>query len=256
MILIDTHAHIFLDPFKEDLDDTIYRARQASVEKIYMPNIDSHSIEAMIQVEDQYPDVCMSMIGLHPCSVKEDFENELKIMENWLSRKVFAGIGETGTDYFWDKNYIEQQEESLAIQIRWAKDCNIPIILHSRESLDETIRIIEKNYDNSLGGIFHCFNGNAGQALRIIDLGFYLGIGGLVTFKNADVDVTLQKIPLSHIVLETDSPYLAPVPFRGKRNEPSYILNIAGKLAEIYSLSVKEIARITTQNAEKAFKVG
>ena len=254
MEFIDTHAHIYLEQFDEDITIILNRAKATSVSRIFLPNIDSSSIESMLKLEESFPYQCRSLMGLHPCSVKKDYEEELKIMENWLHRKKFAGIGETGTDLYWDKTYREQQVEALKIQISWAREYNLPIILHSRDSLDLSIQIIEACHFTGISGIFHCFTGNADQAKRITDLGFYLGIGGVVTFKNSKIDAVLKDIPLSQIVLETDSPYLAPVPFRGKRNEPSYIPIIANKLAEVYEIKVEEIAKITTNNAREIFR--
>jgi len=254
MEFVDTHAHIYLEHFEEDIDKILESAKASSVTSIFLPNIDGSSIETMIKLEKSFPDQCQALMGLHPCSVKKDFEEELKMMENWLGKRNFAGIGETGTDLYWDKSFKEQQVEALKVHINWAREKDLPIILHSRNSLDLSIQIIESNHFSGFSGIFHCFTGSLDQAKRILDLGFYLGIGGVVTFKNSKLDALLENIPLSSIVLETDSPYLAPVPYRGKRNEPSYIPLIANKLAEVYKTNVEEIAKITTQNARKVFK--
>jgi len=254
MELIDTHAHIYLDQFKEDRKEVLSSAFSSSVSKIYLPNIDVSTIGPMLDLEAAFPDQCLSLIGLHPCSVNADFDEELKIMENWLVKRSFAGIGETGTDLYWDKTYREQQIESLEIQVNWAKMYDLPIILHSRDSLDLSIQIIEKNHIEGLSGIFHCFTGSIDQARRITDLGFYLGIGGVVTFKNSGLGSTVENIPLEKIVLETDSPYLTPHPYRGKRNEPAHIKLIAQRLAEIYDTDISIIAEKTTDNARKVFK--
>jgi TatD DNase family protein len=251
---IDTHAHIYLESFLEDTDSIVQRAVNNGIGGIYMPNIDVSSVGSMVALEDTYPEYCHSMIGLHPCSVKADFNIQLEKLEHWLSQRKFSGIGETGTDLYWDKTFHEQQVEALEIQINWAKRYNLPIILHSRNSLDLSIQIIEKNHQEGLSGIFHCFTGSLDQARCITEMGFYLGIGGVITFKKSNLGDILQYITLENIVLETDSPYLAPVPHRGKRNEPSYIPHIAGRLAEIYDVSVKEIAKITTTNARRIFK--
>jgi TatD DNase family protein len=256
MNFIDTHAHIYLDQFEKDIDRVISGAREVSVGKIFMPNIDSGSIERMIRLEQDYPGYCFSMIGLHPCSVNEGMDAEIRVMESWLGNREFSAIGETGTDLYWDKTFFEQQVESLELHIAWAKEYDIPIILHSRDSLDETISIIERNYDGRLKGIFHCFNGNADQARRITDMNFLMGIGGVLTFKNSKLDKTIEKLSISHLVLETDSPFLAPHPYRGNRNEPRHIPLIAQKLADIFGLTIKEIAKITSENAEKTFKNG
>lgn len=254
MELIDTHAHIYLEQFEGEWKKILSAAIDSSVTKIYMPNIDTSTLDVMLGLESRFPDQCHSMIGLHPCSVKGDFEQELKIMEDWLGKRSFTGIGETGTDLYWDKTYRHQQIESLEIQVQWAKRYDLPIILHSRDSLDLSIQIIEKNYSEGLSGIFHCFTGNLDQAKRITDLGFYLGIGGVVTFKNSGLGSTLESIPLEKIVLETDSPYLTPHPYRGKRNEPAYIKLIAQRLSEIFSTDIAKIADKTTENARKVFK--
>jgi len=251
---IDTHAHIYLDPFASDINQILNKATENGVLRIYMPNIDGSSIESMMKLEADNIEQCASMIGLHPCSVKENFEEELQIMEEWLGKRAFAGIGEVGTDLYWDKTFKEQQVEALKVQVEWARNYDLPVILHSRNSLDLTIQTIEKYQGPGITGIFHCFGGSLEQAKRIIDMGFYLGIGGVVTFKNSKLDTQLKHIPLENIVLETDSPYLAPVPYRGKRNEPSYIPIIASRLAEVYRTDIEEIAKITTNNARKIFK--
>jgi TatD DNase family protein len=254
MNFIDTHAHIYVEQFESDVNEVIRRAMKASVGKIFLPNIDSDSIEAMIRLEKDYPGYCFSMIGLHPCSIRENLDGEIKMMESWLEKRKFTAIGETGTDLYWDKSFFEQQVESLEIHISWAKQYDLPIILHSRNSLDETLSIIERNYDERLRGIFHCFTGNIEQAERIMDLNFLMGIGGVLTFKNSKLDQTIEKLPLSHLVLETDSPYLSPHPYRGKRNEPGHIPLIAQKMVEIFGLTIEEIAKITSENAEKTFQ--
>lgn len=254
MEFVDTHAHIYLDHFKTDLQEVLQRSMSAYVNKIFMPNIDMNSLGSMLGVEDQYPDVCRSMIGLHPCSVKADFETVLAGLEEWFARRDFIGIGETGTDLYWDTTYREQQVESLRIQIGWAEKHGLPLVLHSRNSLDLSIKVIEENHFEGIKGVFHCFTGTHEQAVRIIEAGFYLGIGGVLTFKNTNLKMLLGRIPVDRIVLETDSPYLAPVPNRGKRNEPSYIPLIARELADIYGLDIEEIALQTTENAERIFR--
>jgi TatD DNase family protein len=218
-----------------------------------MPNVDHTSIDKMLEVEYRWPKQTHPMMGLHPCSVKKDFERELYIVENWLSQRNFAAVGEVGTDLYWDKSFWGQQVEALNIQVGWAKRYQLPIVLHCRESLDETIEIIEKLQDGNLRGIFHCFSGTAEQATKIAKLGFFVGIGGVVTFKNGGLDKVLPEINLDHVVLETDSPYLAPVPHRGKRNEPAYINLVASKLAEIVKRPAEEIKEITTRNALSLF---
>lgn len=251
---IDTHAHIYLEEFDDDSADMLARASEAGVERIMMPNIDHTSVDRMMELELKSGGRCFSMMGLHPCSVKKDFEKELYQMENWLSKRKFSAIGEMGTDLYWDKTFWEQQMEAFKIQIGWAKQYNLPIVIHSRDSLDHTIELVEQLKDESLTGVFHCFSGTAEQAKRIFNLGFYIGIGGVATFKNGGLDKVLPLVHMEKIVLETDSPYLAPVPHRGKRNEPAYIPIIAAKVAELKNISLDEVQVITSQNAAKLFK--
>jgi TatD DNase family protein len=250
---IDTHAHIYLNDFAADRIDMLAESERQGVRKVYMPNIDHTSIDDMLELESRSAGVCVAMMGLHPCYVKKDFERELYRVEEWLSKRKFAAVGEIGTDLHWDKTFWEQQQEAFTIQMKWAMKYNLPVVIHCRESIDETIALVEKISDGKLRGIFHCFSGNADQADRIIKLGFLLGIGGVVTFKNGGMDKVLPEISLDHIVLETDSPYLAPVPHRGKRNEPSYIPLIAHKLAAIKKASIDDVRSITTTNAIKLF---
>ena len=228
---IDTHAHIYLKEFDPDREEMLTRAREADVTKIYMPNIDRQSVDALLESEARYGDQCVAMMGLHPCSVKKDFEQELYHVEEWLTKRKFAAVGEMGTDLYWDKTFWEQQQEAFRLQVLLAKKFNLPIVIHCRESIDQTIGLLEKLVSDDLTGIFHCFSGNLEQANKIIAMGFYLGLGGVATFKNGGLDMVIPDIGLENIVLETDSPYLAPVPHRGKRNEPSYIPEIAQKIA-------------------------
>lgn len=250
---IDTHAHIYAKEFDVDRTDMLARAMDANVDKIYMPNIDHSSIDAMMEVELRNPHSCFSTMGLHPCSVKKDFEKELYIIEDWLRRRKFVAIGEIGTDLYWDKTFWEQQKEAFNIQVKWAIQYNLPVIIHCRESLDETITLVEELTDGKLRGIFHCFGGSIEQAKRIVTLGFLLGIGGVVTFKKAAMDEVLPHIDEKHLVFETDSPYLAPVPYRGKRNEPSYIPLIASKVASIKNIDMEELKSVSTQTALTLF---
>jgi TatD DNase family protein len=253
MQFVDTHAHIFSRKFSDDVHEVVARSFDSGVARIYMPNIDSESIDDMLQLEDTYPGRCFSMMGVHPCSIKEDFENELKIAEQWLSRRKFAAIGEIGTDLYWDKTLIDQQKEAFVIQCGWARQYDLPIVIHCRESMDLTIDLVESLKDEKLRGVFHCFTGNADQARRIFELGFFLGIGGVATFKNGGLDTVLPSVGVEGLVLETDSPYLAPVPYRGKRNEPSYIPVVAQKVSELTGLSLADVAEITTGNANQLF---
>jgi len=253
--MIDTHAHIYLEQFESDLPEVMQRCEESAVERILMPNIDHTSIEPMMEVEHKYPHSCQSMIGLHPCSVDRHFEKELYLVEEWLDRRPFIAIGEIGTDLYWDKTTFKYQKEAFTIQVNWARERNLPVVIHCRDSIDETIELLEPNSIAANPGVFHCFTGNQEQAERIIAMGFKLGIGGVVTFKNSGLDQTLEKVALEHLVMETDSPYLAPVPFRGKRNQPAYLPYVLKKLAEIYQKPEQEIVQVTTENAIKLFKL-
>lgn len=254
MNLIDTHAHIYSSKFDSDRDQVISEIREAGIERIYMPNVDVETIDRMLDCEERYGDLCIPMMGLHPCDVKEDFREQLAVMEDWLEKRQFAAIGEIGTDLYWDKSTFGIQKEALEIQIGWAKDLDLPIVLHCRDSIDETYEIIEKAQNGSLRGIFHCFTGTLGQAQRIVDLGFLLGIGGVVTFKNGGLDQVIPYIGLEHLVLETDAPYLAPVPHRGKRNSPAFLPLIAERIGDLKSISKEAVALATKENALKLFK--
>lgn len=249
----DTHAHIYVKDFAEDRTEMLRQCDDLDIKRIYMPNIDHTSIDDMLELEHKYPKQCFSMMGLHPCSVKKDFETELYRVEEWLSKRKFAAVGEMGTDLHWDKTFWGQQKEAFKIQVGWAKKYHLPIVIHCRESIDETIELLEPLLDGRLTGIFHCFSGSLEQAKKIIAMGFYLGIGGVVTFKNGGLDKILPDIDLGKIVLETDSPYLAPTPHRGKRNSPLYIPLIANKIAEIKNISPEEVKLITTKNALNLF---
>ena len=253
MELIDTHAHIYLKDFADDREDMLARAADVGLHKIYMPNIDHTSIDDMLNLEAKHPQACIAMMGLHPCSVNKNFEKELYEVESWLARRKFAAGGEIGTDLYWDKTFWEQQQEAFKIQVTWAIQHKLPIVIHCRESLNETIDMVEHLKDENLKGVFHCFSGTPEQAKRIIDLGFYLGIGGVATFKNGGLDKVLPDVDLAHIVLETDSPYLAPVPHRGKRNEPAYLQLIAQRVADLMQISIEEVAAETSGNSKLLF---
>ena len=253
MILVDTHAHLYTEQFDKDRAEMLQRAKANHIQKIFLPNIDSSSIESMLQLEANHPDTCYAMMGLHPCSVKENFEEELELVKTWLDKRTFCAVGEIGLDLYWDKTFFEQQKQSFHLQIQWAKELDIPIIIHSRNSTQEVIAILEKEKDEKLRGIFHCFGGTVTEAQNIIDLGFYLGIGGVLTFKNSGLDKTIESLSLDHVVLETDAPYLSPIPYRGKRNESAYIHQIGEKLASIKKMSLEEVATITTRNAKAIF---
>jgi len=254
-MIIDTHSHLYLTEFRDDLDQMLMRAENVLVKLILMPAIDNETHLAMVDLEDRYPEKCLSMMGLHPCSVKEGYKQELKIVEEYFDKRRFVAVGETGLDFYWDRTFTKEQYESFQTQIEWAKQYDIPVVIHSRNSIDECIKVIRENQQGNLKGVFHCFSGNDKQAKEIIDLGFYLGIGGVVTFKNSGLDKVMADIDMKNIVLETDAPYLAPVPFRGKRNECSYLKYVVEKLAEIKNVVKEEIEDITTKNAKELFNI-
>lgn len=253
MMLIDTHSHIYLPEFDPDRDLMLERAEKAGIRQILMPAIDSSTHEAMLKLEAEQPVACMAMMGLHPCSVKENYRDELRTVRSSLEKRSFKAVGETGLDFFWDKTFVAEQYLAFHEQIEWALHYKIPIAIHSRDSIDDCIRVVSEHQKGKLNGVFHCFSGNQQQAEQIIGLGFYLGIGGVVTFKNSGLDKVMERINLANIVLETDAPYLAPVPFRGKRNEPSYLKYVVDKLSEVKKISIEEVIAVTTANAEKLF---
>lgn len=254
--MIDTHTHLYAEEFDNDQKEVIQRALDNGIEAFFLPAIDSETHERMLNLESQYPDKMFAMMGLHPCSVKpESWEGELNIVKQYLNKRKFCAIGEIGIDLYWDKSTLDIQIQAFERQIDWAIERDLPIIIHTRESFNETFEVLNKKKHPRLRGIFHCFSENMEQAQQAIDLGFTLGIGGVVTFKNGKIDQFLDKIPLEKIVLETDSPYLAPVPHRGKRNESSYIPLIVGKLVDIYQKDFTEISRITTANAKNIFGI-
>ena len=253
MILIDTHCHLYSAEFDEDRDTMIERAIALGVEKFYLPAIDSTEMEGMLALEHKYPGVCIAMMGLHPCYVKENYKEELAIVQEWLEKRPFAAVGEIGLDFYWDTNFKKQQFEAFNLQMDWALAKKLPIVIHTRNAMQETIEMVKPYAAKGLKGIFHCFSGSFESALQIIKMDFLLGIGGVVTYKNAGLGEVLKNIGLEHLVLETDAPYLTPVPFRGKRNESSYLQYVVEKLADIKQLSIEEIAVITTANAEKVF---
>jgi len=253
MSLIDTHCHIYSSEFDADRQAMLSRAEYEGITKMLMPAIDISTHAQMLGLEDEYPGKCLSMMGLHPCSVKENYLDELSVVEEHFEKRSFVAVGETGLDFYWDLAYTEQQYRVFQRQIELALHYNIPIVIHSRNSIDECIEFVKKNQNGKLKGVFHCFSGSIEQALKITDLNFYLGIGGVLTFKKSGLETVLKQMVLDHIVLETDAPYLAPVPFRGKRNECSYLKYVAEKLAEVKSVTPEEIAEITTANAKELF---
>lgn len=250
---IDSHAHIYAKAFNEDRAEVLERAGEKGVYRLYMPNIDVASIDEMLETELRYPQ-CVPMMGLHPCSVQKDFERQLYIMEDWLGKRNFAAVGEIGLDLYWDKSFIAQQKEAFRIQVKWAKEHNLPVVIHTREAMPQTLELLEELQDGTLRGVLHCFTGNLEEAQKAITLGFYLGIGGVATFKNGGLDAVLPHVPLERLLLETDSPYLAPVPHRGKRNSPEYIPLIASRVAELVNKEVAEIAEITTAASLSLFQ--
>jgi len=253
MQLIDTHTHLYLDRFDDDREQVIGRAMERGVERFYLPNIDSGSIDAMLQMEVNFPDQCFAMMGLHPCSVQANFREELATVERYLTERPFAAIGEIGIDLYWDDTFYKEQREAFSRQITWAKDLNLPIVIHSRNSTEIVIDMLREHKDKRLRGIFHCFSGTREEGQAIIEQGFLLGIGGIVTFKNGGLDKVVQELPIEHMVLETDSPYLAPVPNRGKRNESAFVRDVAKRIAEVKEISLEEVARITSANALEVF---
>ncbi|MDW9382560.1 TatD family hydrolase [Chryseobacterium sp. JV558] len=253
--MIDTHTHLYAEEFDEDRKEAIQRALDKGITEFYLPAIDSESHEKMLQLETEYPGQIFSMMGLHPCYVKpESWEKELEIVKKHLDQRPFPAIGEIGIDLYWDKTTLDIQVKAFEQQIDWAIEKDLPIVIHTRDSFDEAFEVLERKKHPKLRGIFHCFSGNLEQAQHAVDLNFILGIGGVVTFKNGKIDQFLNEIPLDKIVLETDSPYLAPVPHRGKRNESSYLDLVAGKLVDIYGKDFSEIDRITTENAKNLFQ--
>jgi TatD DNase family protein len=249
----DTHSHIYAPEFNDDFVSMFERALKDGVDKILMPAIDSSCHEAMLKIEQDYPEICFSMMGLHPCYVKENYADELKIAKEYLDKRPFKAVGEIGLDFYWDKTFTDQQYKAFHEQIEWALHFDLPIVIHSRNSTDECIQVVTEHQQGKLKGVFHCFSGNTLQAKQVIDMGFYLGIGGVLTFKNSGLDKVVAESDINNIVLETDAPYLAPVPFRGKRNESSYIKYVAQKIAEIKKITIDEVGEITTKNAEKLF---
>lgn len=254
-MLIDTHTHLYSEEFDQDRVEVIKRANALGIDKFYLPAIDSSYTQRMFDLEAQFPEQMNLMMGLHPTSVKpETYEEELQHVKSWLDKRNFSAIGEIGIDLYWDKTNLKEQQIAFKTQIGWAKEKGLPIVIHCRESFDEIFEVLEGEKDDKLFGIFHCFTGTKEQALRAIGFNMKLGIGGVVTFKNGKIDQFLNEIPIENIVLETDSPYLAPVPYRGKRNESSYLQNVVEKLVDIYKIPEKEIAQLTTRNALSVFE--
>jgi len=255
MAIIDTHAHIYSKQFAEDEAKMIERAKQTGLEAVFLPNIDLESIEPMLRLTETYPNFCYSLMGLHPCSVKEDYEEVLQKMKPLFAKHKFYGVGETGLDFHWDLTFKEEQKKALRKQVEWAIELELPLILHTRKSFEETFDIVNEYKCDKLKGIFHCFGGSAADAQKVIDMGFYIGIGGVVTFKNSNLTETIEATPLNKILIETDSPYLSPVPYRGKRNEPSNTRYVVEKIASIKSISTEEVETITTKAAKLIYNI-
>jgi TatD DNase family protein len=255
MIITDTHTHLYSEAFDDDRKEMMQRALDAGVQRFFIPAIDSAYTQAMLDLEKEYPENVFLMMGLHPTHVKENYKEELAQVEEWLSRRKFYAVGEIGIDLYWDKTFLKQQQDAFVYQIRLAKKHGLPIVIHCRESFDEIFEILEQEKGDGLFGIFHCFTGTLEQAHQAISYGMKLGIGGVATFKNGKIDQFLDQIDLEHIVLETDAPYLAPVPYRGKRNESAYISKVLEKLSGIYGKSIEEIALVTTENSKKVFDI-
>jgi len=251
--MIDTHAHIYASEFDNDRDQVVERALAQGVEKILLPNIDLDSIEPMLQAEAAYPEICRSMMGLHPCYVDSNVKQTLEIIHSWFAKHNFIAVGEIGIDLYWDKTYKAEQEMAFTTQLNWAKEMKLPVVIHTRDSIQETLALLEKEQDGSLSGVFHCFGGSVEEAKAINDLGFHLGLGGVTTFKNGGMDKVIPHLDMDYVILETDCPYLAPVPHRGKRNEPSYIPLVAERIASLRELSIDDVQSRTNRNANRLF---
>jgi len=251
--MIDTHSHLYLPDFEEDLHAVIDRCKSVGIEKVYLPAIDSSTHDAMMALAAAQPGYCIPMIGLHPCYVTADYQEEIDLVESWMARQSFAAIGEIGLDFYHSTEFMQEQVDVFVWQMNLAIQHDLPIVIHSRSSMDDCIKLIDEHGKGKIKGIFHCFGGDERQARKAIDLGFMLGIGGVVTYKNAGLAKLIETLPLDALVLETDSPYLTPVPFRGKKNESSYLTYVAAKIAEIKGMTIEEVAVATTNNAKKIF---
>jgi len=256
MVLTDTHTHLYYEADEAARTAMVQRCLDQEITRLFLPNVDAASVPMVLNLVETYPQYCFPMLGLHPCSVTENWETELQaIKELWDNKQKYYAIGEIGIDLYWEQNLLKEQQEAFRTQINWAKEANLPLVIHCRAAFNEVYAILKEEHDEKLKGIFHCFSGDPEQANQIIELGFYLGIGGVVTYKNAGLDKVVQQISLEHLVLETDSPYLPPVPFRGKPNESAYLTYIAQKIADLHQLPVEKIAEITTLNSEKVFGI-
>ncbi|MDO9614911.1 MAG: TatD family hydrolase [Bacteroidota bacterium] len=254
-MLIDTHSHIYSTDFIHDRDEIIQRAYSNDVRKIILPNIDSSSVKNLLDMVDTYPHICIPLMGLHPTSVNHDYQEELQVVEYWLKKRKFYGIGEIGIDLYWETSFLEEQIHAFRFQLKLAREYQLPVVIHVRDSFEQVYNVLLEGKDKNLTGVFHSFSGTIEQAQLVIDLGFKIGVNGIITFKKSGLDEVISKIDPSNLLLETDSPYLTPVPFRGKRNESSYLVHIAQKIADLHQLTVGEIAKITTENARKLFGI-
>jgi TatD DNase family protein len=254
-MLIDTHSHIYSTDFIHDRDEIIQRAYSNDVRKIILPNIDSSSVKNLLDMVDSYPHICFPLMGLHPTSVNHDYQEELQVVEYWLKKRKFYGIGEIGIDLYWETSFLEEQTHAFRFQLKLAREYQLPVVIHVRDSFEQVYNVLLEEKDKNLTGVFHSFSGTLEQAQLVIDLGFKIGVNGIITFKKSGMDEVISKIDPSHLLLETDSPYLTPVPFRGKRNESSYLVHIAQKIADLHQMTVGEIAKITTENARKLFGI-
>lgn len=253
--MIDTHAHIYASEFDNDRDEVVKRALEQGIDRILLPNIDLESIEPMLKTEAAYPEVCRSMMGLHPCYVDGNVEQTLEIIRGWFEKHNFIAVGEIGIDLYWDKTFRAEQEMAFVTQLNWAKEMNLPVVIHTRDSIEETLTLLRQEQDGSLRGVFHCFGGSVEEAQAINELGFHLGLGGVSTFKNGGMDKVIPHLDMNWVILETDCPYLAPVPHRGKRNEPAYTSLVVARVAELRGESLEVIDALTTKNAEALFNL-
>lgn len=253
--MIDTHAHIYASEFDNDRDEVVKRALEQGIDRILLPNIDLESIEPMLKTEAAYPEICRSMMGLHPCYVDGNIEQTLEIIRGWFEKHNFIAVGEIGIDLYWDKTFRAEQEMAFVTQLNWAKEMNLPVVIHTRDSIEETLTLLRQEQDGSLRGVFHCFGGSVEEAQAINELGFHLGLGGVSTFKNGGMDKVIPHLDMNWVILETDCPYLAPVPHRGKRNEPAYTSLVVARVAELRGESLEAIDALTTKNAEELFNL-
>ncbi|EKM12288.1 hydrolase, TatD family protein [Vibrio harveyi] len=253
--MIDTHAHIYASEFDNDRDEVVKRALEQGIDKILLPNIDLESIEPMLKTEAAYPEICRSMMGLHPCYVDGNVEQTLAIIRGWFKKHNFIAVGEIGIDLYWDKTFRAEQEMAFVTQLNWAKEMDLPVVIHTRDSIEETLTLLRQEQDGRLRGVFHCFGGSVEEAQAINELGFHLGLGGVSTFKNGGMDKVIPHLDMNWVILETDCPYLAPVPHRGKRNEPAYTSLVAARVAELRGESLEAIDALTTKNAEELFSL-